>query len=783
MAIETKRKAVNIRLKRKCLSLILLLCFWSGLAVLPAWADTVEKPALEGTGELLDNGGFEENDGTTPTSGWIQSSYWGTKAFIDTPTDAAYENAGSACAKIVETGDDSPHISCWVYDVVPGAEYQLSTWMKVSAESTKKGAGFKMEFRTAEDEASTEGTVAAENVLDTGGAWVKKVWQFTAPYDTVRMKVYMRLYVPGTVWFDNVSLVRTTDSLYPPFTFLTDSVFYYTDRTDDCRAAITLNDRMLSLEGITFPEGAEAVFALSDDGGAVKKTAAAAVTDGTAEFLFSPALLAKEKDYTVSVSMTDSEGKTHTAQQVISLYDRPTALSQSGTYYKVAVEAQSDGTYSYTRTDEVFHPVIGYHVGDITAENLAVIKSLGINVVQLSLTSSTKTLKERLDTVQAAGMMALVCLYNKVDNEMQPAAHPDNVENTKKLMQTVTYKHPAVFAYAMIDEPSSNLPVKDRDALLRDSYKLVRSIDPHRPTYLCDFLSLADVQRYSDVFCMDRYQVYDYGKNVSIIQEASLGKKPVYTLMRCHNLEDDVPVTMPLLRYMFYDGLIAGAKGVGFYAWEDHIENNEELKTGIMEMHSGGELDAAYAHFVRGSAPTSGVTASGVKWSLSADKKHLVFLNTAKFSRTLSVPEDIGLAWAYFKMKEPYGADTAEAEHWYSASVQIPAQSTRVFSLDILADGAAPVFLNEADEVVTALPSFGTVTVRSANVGGNSTLYVGLYKRCNGICELIEFFRVQEDGVLLSCTIEIPPDGGYELHTFLWEDNTLRALTGVRQLI
>ncbi len=780
-------------MKRRWLGLLLTTCLLFGVSPSAIRAETVEKPPVAGTGELIINGGFEENNGTKPTAGWNDSSYWGTKAFIETPTGATYENAGTASVKITETADDAPHINHWIYDVVPGAEYQLSTWMKVSTGTSKKGAGYKVEFRTAENEASTEGTVGDEYVTDTAGAWIKKVWHFTVPYDAVNMKVYMRLYAPGTVWFDNVSLLRTSNSQYPPFNFTTDSAFYYSD-DDFCNGTLTLNERMMELGGITFSETAKVRFTLADPDGNVVKTYSTGYEDGTAKWRFRTSRMDEGKDYTFSATMIDTDGVSHTAQHILRVWPRPTALDADGTYHKLTITEQEDGTYSFVQQPEAFHPVIGYHVGDITAANLAEVKKLGINVVQLALTKKANTLYERLNIVKDAGLMAIVNLYNKIDGEMKPAAYPDNIETTRTLIEKVK-NHPAVFAYGVMDEPSSNLLHDERDGLLRDSYNLIRSIDPHRPVYICDFLSLADVQRYADVFCMDRYHVYDYGKNVSIVKDASYGKRPVYTLMRCHDL-DNTRVNIDMLRYMFYDGLMAGAGGVGFFPYND-IEYDEEnndisindivgntaLHAGIVGMKTSGEQAAAFAHFLEGAAPSSGLTANGIKWSLSADKKHFVLLNTALYRRTLSIPEDLGLSWAYFKMAEPYGEDTAEAEYWHSASVQIPAQSTRVFSLDILADGSAPVFLGEDSTVLSNLPASGAVTLKCKKLNETGALYAAFYKKSGSTYELIELFEAAEAGDMLSCEIALPADrANCKLSAFYWDNEALCPIMGVRQL-
>jgi len=713
-------------------------------------------------------------------------SYWGEKATIDTPSGASYTDAGSACAKITETGTDSPHVSFWAYNVVPGAEYQLSTWMKVSTGTSKKGAGYKVEFRTAENEASQEGTVSDEFVTDTDGAWIKKVWHFIVPYDTVNMKVYMRLYAPGTVWFDNVSLMRTSDSLYPPFNFTTDSAFYYTD-DDYCNASVTLNERMMALGGITFSDTVKVRFKLTAPDGSAVKEYGTGFTDGKVSYRFRTSLMEEGKDYTFSATMVDTDGKSHTAQHTLRVYPRPTALDADGTYHKLTITEQEDGTYTYVKQEDAFHPVIGYHVGSITQSNLEEVKKIGINVVQLGLTTNPSTLFNRLKEVEKAGLMAIVNLYNKIDGEMKPAAYPDNIETSKALVEKVK-NHPAVFAYGVMDEPSSNLLHDERDGWLRDSYNLIRSIDPHRPVYICDFLSLADVQRYADVFCMDRYQVYNYGNNVSIVKEASFGKRPVYTLMRCHKVDDTTLVNIDMLRYMFYDGLMAGADGLGFYPYYEadgnSITGNQALLSGLTAMKASGEQAAAFAHFLEGAAPSSGVTANGIKWSLSQDKKHLVLLNTNTTSKEISVPEVLGEEWSYFTLSELYGENSAAAEYWHDDRVTLSAQRAYVFSVEILADGFAPVFLDAEDNtVLSALPSTGNVRLMSKKLNTSGTLYGVLYQNTGNDYELIGMYAATEAGDMLSCEIPLPADKtNCKLSALYWDNEALCPMMDMRQI-
>ncbi len=757
------------------------------------FACSLSVAGTETNEELILNGGFESVDASgkpecphnsvLETNGWITGAEeWGQYLFVDSKE----KHSGSNSLRIEDKdGTEQPFAAYWVYNAVPGAEYELSTWMKVDVETKKKGAGYKVEFRKKDGTSCGEGVQGADDVVTTNG-WVQKKWKFTAPLNVYKIKVYLRLYKPGTAWFDDVSLKRISADA-PPFQLMTDNVFYYTDRTEPCHAEITMIDALVAYYDIEFPNELYADFYVQNQSGIFRHSARQPVVDGKAEFNFPLSCLTKGEEHTVFVTIEDIEENIYTAQQVIELVDRPTALLPDGTYRRG--HFSEDGS-TFLPDDAPFYPVMAYHAWDVPTDPdiLPALKQIGVNVVQTVNTNKPEELKKWLDALDAADMMGLVCLYYK----MKPAAHPDNVENTRALME-VAAKHPATFAYALMDEPSSGetYAQSERDSLIRASYKLVRGLDPHRPTYFCDYLSLVDMARYPDIFCVDRYSIYEYGMNVETVKTSTMGQKPVYTLMRCHTSSANTePTTAAQLKYMFYDGLMAGAQGVGFSSYDNGGDNGieyfTELKEGILAMQASGEMDAAYRTFLK-SVPYRGTAANGIKWTLSADKKHLVLLNAEAYAKTASVPELFGMDWAAFKAG--IFGETAEEYH-YSTSFKVPKESTMVLSLEALAEGTAPIFTDADGKYITSLPHGETVLAESIYKAEYETamLVFALYKNTGNCTELFDvaFGTVSktEDGKeWLRASLQMPVTGTYEVRSFILKNGTLCPLTGARNLI
>lgn len=149
---------------------------------------------------ITDNPGFEE--GLT----WMTSSY-GELSVVE---DAERGNV----LKIVSKDGTNPWALCSV-PVKEGETYQVSAWLKTES-VWGEGPAFKIEcYSMKGGEAVISGAdVWCPYYESTGGEW-KRVWtQFMVNGDTDVIKLYVRLYGEGVVYYDDVECVKIKEPAY-----------------------------------------------------------------------------------------------------------------------------------------------------------------------------------------------------------------------------------------------------------------------------------------------------------------------------------------------------------------------------------------------------------------------------------------------------------------------------------------------------------------------------------------------------------------------------------------
>ncbi len=584
-------------------------------------------PEVAPEDELFKNGDFETlTDDGLGVKDWNAYNGWKeSNKQVTLSTEDPY--SGETCVHIATATNERPHISQFVTGLMEETKYQFSIWYKTDAHNV----AFKLEYYTGGEKAAVETRLDGfsdgrlEVAEKTGGQWQQYVTTFTTPPGAKCMAIYPRLYCNGDVYFDKASLSVAVQSRIK---FSTDEIFYYSDRTEEAVAEAVPNT--LHFEGL---ENHTVTFALKDGETVLEETERLSL-DKKVQFRFSPLSMTElQKDYSVEAAVYDPNGTLlETRQQTVSRWDRPTRISADGKY-------MVDG--------EEFVPVIAYN---LPQSAYPLCKEVGINVVQFAMTANLKTTLETLDAAQENGLMVLACLYANV----KPSAHPDNIENTKKIVNAVK-DHPAVFAYAVLDEP--HLQWNNHDDLFQKSYKLIRSIDKDRPIYLVEaegnWMAYETTAKYCDFFTVDPYSeteeiVVDVEKHIRLAQEAVKYKKPVAALFKTYGEETGHFPTIDELRYEFYRAFMLGVSGVGIFRYNaafTAVDKTTKPLSGTQLWEDWKafktEFQEAIADFITNPKPVfTDIKAEDyyARSYVKDGKITLVLLNRTNEAKTVSVP-------------------------------------------------------------------------------------------------------------------------------------------------
>lgn len=550
---------------------------------------TTYIPPFRDSKNILENSDFEKVaedgksiDGWASKKGWSNDSGWGY-------VEKENVHGGNTALKIIEYGSQNPYVS-QIVDVVGGAQYQVSYYTK-RVEGTATPT-VKLEFYGDRSLAGAT-FVGQKNARRKEGQsvddWTQIINTFTLPKNTRSLTVLVRLQgsEKSVAYFDDLQIYMTKAP--DAFQLDTDWVFYYSDWDKGTISA----DANLQF----FPELAKssADISISDGETVLFEKKKVETVNGQLSTDFDLSLLAeKKKEYTVRAVMYDGEGnKVSEKTQSIFKYDRPKNLREDGVYLK-------NGT-------EPFYPVFAYHVAPSLYPDMV---KAGINVVQTNLSKDIDTLKGYLDEAQKNGIMCLLTLYNG----MKPAGNIDNIDFTIKAVSALK-NHPALFAYAVMDEPFLGLADPEQD--MWNSYRVLRDLDDSHPVYTVE---ATNAYYRAAAKCVDILGIDPYGraaeKNASTATEKAMAavdyKKPVYSLLQAfRNTDGHIPTSYEM-RNTIYQALIAGASAIGYFSMNDTDKDQDGNKIPITKipqlwdpvlLYGQKELKETYNHFVRGGSP------------------------------------------------------------------------------------------------------------------------------------------------------------------------------------
>ncbi len=698
---------------RKIISIFLLFCLV-----------TAGFPAVAAATSLVRNGGFD-----TGTGGWNLSIH-STSTSVQTAVHRSSPNA----LKITTETTSTPYATQRIANVIPGATYKVNLFAKAEGGCN---FGTKYEFYKS-DNTPTGGTFSKSQIIvDTSTDWTAFSDTFTVPEGTDFMYLFLRIYAAGTVYVDDVEMTLVSAPVHI-FSYETDEVFYYSDRTEDGTASVRLNTAYY-----TDLVGRKAKFAFID-GEEEVHTSLTTITDAALSYTFPMSYLEKKKTaYGVRLTVFKADGVTvdFTKDTEVYKYDRPKYIKSDGTY-------RAEG-------EDVFHPVLMYGV---ELSQLPALQLAGVNLVQ-GFAGNTW-----LDALHARGMKAMVVLYGS-----HSAGHPDRLETTKSYVEA--YKdHPAVFGWAVQDEPNTEPETLEN---LKNAYKAIRDIDDNHPVWITANGHFDVISKYCDVMCNDSYPYNEKTFTTSpferMTEAVGATDKPVYYLLQAFEFNDSFPNAQEI-RNMIYQAFLAGGKGFGYYKYngakDGMILARTELWDPMVSFYEN-EMDFVFDAFVNEKYPVFKTCTEGDVWYRiwqCGDERIIAAVNR-NYAETASVSFDMaGFSHAYV-----FGGTESGRIRIGDGTVTMRlAAGGAILGRIVPKAGAEPMLYNENWEPLKTVSAGQTVYAAVTPVE-KARLMLCLYKTVDGKKILSAFNTIEGENELVT-EIHVPQeDAAYEIKTMVWD--------------
>ncbi len=535
---------------KKIVSLFLIICIM--LSVVPSAFAAKEEP-------LIVNGSFEDVTTYGSAKGWAFPSN------VTTKTEQSH--TGKRSVYIASKGAYIS-ISQTIKNLMPTATYELKL-MLFAPKLASLSPSFAF-FNEKNHKISTFSPPRNTILQIPANSWYEYSCTVTVPPLTERTSLELRANLEN-IYIDDVSLTKISDVTHS--SVVPDEYLYYTD-WDGGNVTVTTTK-----EAQSFKSG-KMVFNIKNDKGKVvfTKTFSPIPEKEVIEFKTSDLAPSYGQRFTLESIVYEGPKQKGRQEYEITYYDRPTHLNQKGQWI------DADGN--------VVNPHILY--GTTTDGTLKLVKNLGVTVITIGHTLSVDTILQQLDTAWDAGLYCMVALFR---NAMPCSYYPNEL---KACIEGIK-NHPAIFCYAVQDEPNQLANPLD---LLREAYRIIRDVDPAHPVYVVEASSSFSVYEV-DMMCVDIFATDPYPSNigpystyiskcVKYAEDLSLKhhNKPVYSIFQTFDWRGYFP-TPEEARHMFYQSLMSGAEGVGYYHATD-ILKSEELLNGLTEFSKSGEPEWAY---------------------------------------------------------------------------------------------------------------------------------------------------------------------------------------------
>ncbi len=610
----------------------------------------------ETTNLYTTNADFETWSGDRCT-GWSgPSGAWGTTLSESTEI----KHYGKRALKLLP--DEGKNVYAYQpATVLPGTEYAFSFWFYGITGKTNNGnVEIAFEYRNA-DNKSAGPTMRVKPVLSGNGMWQQLSASTETPMECEILRAVIYVYHPGGGYVDDASLIQAGEPKYGEAS--TDRIFYYKEEIQPD----AMGEAVVTLNPYYTPEDFKASISWQDATGAWHESERKAfMADGTANLPYPlEGLTQVKKTYALKAHIYASNALNASAplwseEKAIHVYNRPLSLDENGNYRRIRYDTAGNPVKNgeaYVLEGEIFQPTLAYHVSQPKADtpkadNMYLqAQNAGVNVVQLSsYYADPGRIEAALDVCADYGLMALVCLYRSnvpAGNETEliknsRGEYTTNADNTKEVVEIAKH-HPATFAYAVKDEPFSHMtPTMYAD--LENSYKIIRDIDDVHPVYIVDDADVVQLAKYTDIMAIDPYpkSPAESGTHVAARTEmavdAARGQKPVYAILQafCYGDTDNDGIhdyfpTWKEIRHMWYQALAAGAKAVGYYAFDDPLGETGDKKTTINETElwdgmtefSKSEMGKSYGFFRESTLieQYESEAENGTAWSVQLRKK------------------------------------------------------------------------------------------------------------------------------------------------------------------
>ncbi|MBR2972928.1 MAG: S-layer homology domain-containing protein, partial [Clostridia bacterium] len=532
--------------------------------------------------EEVDSITYENEDGTKNTleipKGWtaFSRSKWG-----EIPQYVSdVKHSGERAVKLTNYNESLVQNNPWVMYAVQtptkaNAQYLLSAWVKKADAAESCGFFFKLEGAPG---------VTSNEFYFNDTDWHEIKYLFTMPEGSDNFYFYVRLKGVGTIYYDDVQF-GLADTL-EPITMKSDRVFYYTEEPTG-KAYAEIND---------VRDGAYVQFEIKDGDSLVASQQVPASKKAVWNFNIAD-LRKKQHEYTLSATYYAADGTVIAPTQTkgIYRYDRPKAINDKGQYI-------IDG--------EPADPFFIYGAWDQFLEGYA---SVGIKFFRARDskldTWDTDQLLKVLDRVDSLGMKQIICLYNH-----QPAGHPFQIENTRRVVSAVK-DHPAVAGYLMMDEPSyaakglftSAKTYEEMHEYLVEGYKAIREIDPVHPVMNIDTVEATDAtieltSQVTDLFLIDSYPLSEKDVPIRMYNATSrvmdfLKEGHPFWTLGCMWSGTPTPMGDGAVATNMYQTFFAGAQGFGYYIGDT---NSEAFIENIRPCYESGEMEILFDHFSHG---------------------------------------------------------------------------------------------------------------------------------------------------------------------------------------
>lgn len=463
--------------------------------------------------------------------------------------------------------------------IIPGVTYRLSYRIYADNLGDRKdsGVGCFLAYYTSTGSDATEYYLSGTEFLyedsTTNGRWTEISGTFVFPAEAKRLRLLLRSYAVGTVYFDDISLEQVEAEA---FEYYASHVFHYADEEQGAikvsvlpyyqSGANQLDEKSLHVkfgiyDGVKYITGQDNV----------------PFTDFEAVCTYSvDKLTVLKKQYTLKVSVLNAQNKElDSYTQSLYKYERPNFLDENGNFRGV------DG--------EIVSPVIAFHLNEKYFEKA---RKAGFTMFQMpyeSILPENKAITNNLlDAGQKEGLYGLFSLYL----DMKAAAHPDNIEYTKEIVNI--FKDDRRFiGWVAQDEPLGGGITEEAKALLELSYKTIRDIDPNHPVILTDYRKAVfkETVKYCDIFIPNSYGTDTEGVRSYVEESVKYAHgKPVYPNVAAYSKSLDGLPSGQQVQHFIHQAFLAGAKGVSVYAVNDAVNDGAGLKIPLFNTPIWGPL-------------------------------------------------------------------------------------------------------------------------------------------------------------------------------------------------